>query len=148
MSCNFNLLAKRKSETINVDTDFLVAWLNTTPTRDLISEGIIQYTESPISIDIAKIDSILLYLKDTETDLDTRFKLHTDELNIFKDLLPKAENSSAYIKIKEDMQDMCEFLSSIQESINDNKYLINTFSHAKRLLEDNSSNFDFYYIAC
>ena len=89
-----------------------------------------------------------MYLKDTETDLDTRFKLHTDELNIFKDLLPKAENSSAYIKIKEDMQDMCEFLSSIQESINDNKYLINTFSHAKRLLEDNSSNFDFYYIAC
>ena len=80
--------------------------------------------------------------------MNTDFKLRTDELNTFKDLLPNAKNSSAYNKIKEDMQDMCEFLSSIHESINDNKYLIDTFSHAKRLLEDNSSNFDFYYIAC
>lgn len=151
MSSQLTVLAVKKSEDITEKEptkDYLmVDWWSTTPTRELQSEGLIEYTpDNDILLDENQINDIINFYKDKINSLKKlKYKTQKD-LRYLKKNLCRANCEEVYNKMQDDIDVNSDCIQETETEIHSLESNIARWSFILEMINNNES-FNFYYNA-
>lgn len=129
----------------NPDIEVTLAWLSTTPAREIASIGAFPFKDKDTLLDKEMIKEYLGMLENELATYDSYYKRRLDKINDLKNSILKVEKPEIFRLLKDDLEEEESMIEETQAVQGEWRGYIRMVEYVMESWESNEKDWDLYY---